>query len=58
MNATALARPANVATEALATYLETQAWQVNEVETAIDQANNGQFATQTQVNGVFAKFGA
>lgn len=57
--ATATARTKSFVTvEALSSYLEAQAWQVKEVQDAIVEADNGDFATDDQVNAVFAKYGA
>jgi RHH-type transcriptional regulator, rel operon repressor / antitoxin RelB len=57
--ATATARTKSFVTvEALSSYLEAQAWQVKEVQEAIVEADNGDFATDDQVDAVFAKYGA
>lgn len=57
--ATATARTKSFVTvEALSSYLQAQAWQVKEVQEAIVEADNGDFATDDQVNAVFAKYGA
>ena len=57
--ATTTARTKSVVTvEALSSYLQTQAWQVKEVQDAIAEANSGDFATDEHVNAVFAKYGA
>ena len=57
--ATATARTKSFVTlEALSSYLEAQSWQVKEVQAAIVEADNGEFATDAQVNAVFAKYGA
>lgn len=47
-----------VTVEALTSYLEAQSWQVREVQAAIAEADAGDFATDDQVNAVFAKYGA
>ena len=47
-----------VTLEALSRYLETQSWQVKDIEAGIVGAESGDFATDTQVNAVFAKYGA
>ena len=47
-----------VTVEALSTYLATQSWQVKEIEAGIADANKSDFATDDQVNAVFAKYGA
>ncbi len=59
--ATATARTKSFVTvEALTSYLEAQSWQVREVQAAIADADAdaGDFATDEQVNAVFAKYGA
>ena len=56
--ATATARTKSFVTgEALSNYLDAQAWQVKEVHDAIVEADNGDLATNEQVNAVFAKYG-
>jgi predicted transcriptional regulator len=47
-----------VTLEALSSYLETQSWQVKDIEAGIADADRGDFATEPQVNAVFAKYGA
>lgn len=57
--ATATARTKSFVTvEALSVYLDAQAWQVREVQEAIVEADHGDFATDDQVDAVFAKYGA
>jgi RHH-type transcriptional regulator, rel operon repressor / antitoxin RelB len=57
--ATATARTKSFVTvEALSSYLAAQAWQVREVQAAMVEADQGDFATDDQVNAVFAKYGA
>ena len=57
--ATATARTKSFVTvEALSNYLEAQAWQVKEVQDAMAEAESGDFATDEQVNAVFAKYDA
>jgi RHH-type transcriptional regulator, rel operon repressor / antitoxin RelB len=57
--ATATARTKSFVTvEALSNYLEAQSWQVQEVVTAIEEMDRGEFATDAEVNAVFAKYGA
>jgi RHH-type transcriptional regulator, rel operon repressor / antitoxin RelB len=43
--------------EALREYLETQAWQVQDIKTAIAEANHGEFASEKEVTRFFAKYG-
>lgn len=47
-----------VTVEALSKYLEVHSWQVRDVEAGIVDADNGDFATETQVNTIFAKYDA
>jgi RHH-type transcriptional regulator, rel operon repressor / antitoxin RelB len=57
--ATATARTKSFVTvEALSNYLATQSWQVQEVTIAIEEMDRGEFATDAEVNAVFAKYGA
>lgn len=57
--ATATARTKSfVALEALSSYLDTQSWQVKDIEAGVADADKGDFATDVQVNAVFAKYGA
>ena len=57
--ATATARTKSFVTlEALSSYLEAQSWQVKEVQAAIVEADKDEFATDAQVNAIFAKYGA
>jgi RHH-type transcriptional regulator, rel operon repressor / antitoxin RelB len=43
--------------EALREYLEVQAWQVQDIKTALEEANRGEFATEKEVTQFFAKYG-
>lgn len=43
--------------EALRVYLETHAWQVARTMESLDQADNGQFASQEQIRDAFGKLG-
>jgi RHH-type transcriptional regulator, rel operon repressor / antitoxin RelB len=57
--ATATARTKSFVTvEALSSYLDAQSWQVQEVMSAIEEMDRGEFATDVEVNAVFAKYGA
>lgn len=57
--ATATARTKSFVTvEALSKYLEAQSWQLQEVVTAMAEMDQGEFATDAEVNAVFAKYGA
>ena len=57
--ATATARTKSFVTvEALSSYLEQHSWQVQDIEAAMAEADNGDFAPEAEVNAVFAKYGA
>ena len=57
--ATATARTKSFVTvEALSKYLAAESWQVQEVVTALAEMDQGEFATDAEVNAVFAKYGA
>ena len=47
-----------VTLEALTTYLNDQSWQITDIEAAISEADNGDFASREQVQTVMAKYGA
>lgn len=47
-----------VTLEALSTYLNTQSWQVQDIEAGLAEADRGEFASDAEVNAVFAKHGA
>jgi len=47
-----------VTLEALSVYLEAQSWQVQDIEAGLAEAERGDFASDTEVNAVFAKYGA
>jgi predicted transcriptional regulator len=47
-----------VTVEALSNYLAAQSWQVKEIKAGLADADLGDFATDDQVNAVFAKYGA
>ena len=47
-----------VTVEALSNYLAAQSWQVKEIKAGLADADMGDFATDDQVNAVFAKYGA
>jgi RHH-type rel operon transcriptional repressor/antitoxin RelB len=46
---------ASLATEAIAAYLELNTWQVAEIEAALEEADNGDFASEQQVEDTFRK---
>jgi RHH-type transcriptional regulator, rel operon repressor / antitoxin RelB len=47
-----------VTVEALSSYLDAQSWQIREVMAGLEEAERGEFATDEEVNAVFAKYGA
>jgi predicted transcriptional regulator len=51
-------KPADsVAAEAIEGFLAHEEWQVAEIETGLAEADRGEFATEDEVNAVFAKYG-
>jgi predicted transcriptional regulator len=42
---------------ALRDYVEAEAWQIQDTEQCIDEANRGEFASADEVNSFFAKYG-
>ncbi len=45
-------------TEALKTYVESESWQVQDIHQGLAEADAGDFATEHEVNAMFAKHGA
>ena len=45
-----------LAVEALESYLEQQSWQIAEVTASIAEADRGEFATNTDIQSIFAKY--
>lgn len=45
-----------LASEAIAQYLEREAWQIEETQKALEEADAGDFATEAEVNSVFSKW--
>jgi RHH-type transcriptional regulator, rel operon repressor / antitoxin RelB len=45
-----------LAVEALREYLEVQAWQIAEIKAGIAEADRGEFATDEEVQAIFAKY--
>ncbi len=43
--------------EAIKTYVEDQAWQIEAIKEGVEQANQGKFASNDKVRKTFAKFG-
>ena len=46
-----------LATEALKDFIELNEWQIHEIKDAIKEADNGEFASDKDVNKTFAKCG-
>jgi RHH-type rel operon transcriptional repressor/antitoxin RelB len=44
--------------DALTSYVERESWQIHDIHEGIKEADAGEFATDEQVKGVFAKYGA
>lgn len=42
--------------EALRNYIEAQAWQVQDIQAGLQEADNDEFATAEEVNNFFAKY--
>jgi RHH-type rel operon transcriptional repressor/antitoxin RelB len=47
-----------VAVDALSGYLQAQRWQMEEIEAGLAEAERGEFATEAEVQAVFARHGA
>lgn len=45
-----------LAAEAIAQYLEREAWQIEETQKALQEADAGDFAAETEVGAVFSKW--
>ena len=43
--------------EAIKTYVEDQAWQIEAIKEGLEQADQGKFAAEDKVRRTFAKFG-
>lgn len=43
--------------EALSRFVEVEEWQVTQINTAIEEADRGEFASTEEVNNLFAKYG-
>jgi predicted transcriptional regulator len=49
---------AHVAAQAIGEYVDRQAWQVAEIEAALQEAGRGEFATEAEVAAVLEKHGS
>ncbi|PCI58980.1 MAG: CopG family transcriptional regulator [Gammaproteobacteria bacterium] len=45
-----------LAVDAIEKYIELNEWQMQEIETALTEAQNGDFATKEQVDDIFKKW--
>ena len=45
-----------LAAQAIASYVEQEAWQITEIENAVEEANAGDFASETEVDAVISKW--
>jgi predicted transcriptional regulator len=46
-----------LAVQALTTYIETEAWQIQDIEQGLAEADRGEFATPEEVNTFFQAYG-
>ncbi len=46
-----------IALAALHEYMDTQVWQVQDIQAALAEAERGEFASEDEVNGFFARYG-
>jgi predicted transcriptional regulator len=47
-----------LAEEAIARYIDLEAWQIGEIEQAIQEADRGEFATPSELAGLLKKYAA
>lgn len=47
-----------LAIDALTNYIQSESWQIRDIHEGIKEAEAGEFATDREVNAVFAKYGA
>jgi len=47
-----------LATEAIREFIELNEWQIQEIQSALKEADNGDFASAQEVSNVFSKWGA
>ncbi len=45
-----------LATEAIKAYIDSNEWQIAEIQNALQEAENGDFATEVEVKAVFDKW--
>jgi len=44
--------------DALTNYVQRESWQIRDIQAGVQEADAGEFATDSQVEAVFAKYGA
>ena len=44
--------------DALTNYVQSESWQISDIQEGIMEADAGEFATDKQIKAVFAKYGA
>jgi predicted transcriptional regulator len=47
-----------LAIDALTNYVQSESWQIRDIQEGIQEADAGEFASDQQVKAVFAKYGA
>lgn len=47
----------SITVAALRDYIEAEAWQIQDIEQGIEEADRGEFASADEVNSFFAKYG-
>ncbi len=47
-----------LAIDALTNYVQSESWQIRDIQEGIQEADAGEFASHQQVKAVFAKYGA
>jgi len=47
-----------LAIDALTNYVQSESWQIRDIQEGIQEADAGEFASDQQIKAVFAKYGA
>jgi predicted transcriptional regulator len=47
-----------LAIDALTNYVQSESWQIRDIQEGIEEADAGEFASDQQIKAVFAKYGA
>ncbi len=47
-----------LAIDALTSYVQSESWQIRDIQKGLQEADAGEFATDAQVEAVFSKYGA